>query len=96
MARVVIDEGGFAAVKARVARWGDRVALDVGTDAEARAPKRTGALAISVAVDKTGDTHWEISAWGGDRGRHYAAYVELGTRYMTARPFLKPACYSAR
>ena len=51
-------------------------------------------------VKPTGATKRSISVNSGkiDRfkyrvapGTHYAAYVELGTRYMSAQPFIKPA-----
>jgi HK97 gp10 family phage protein len=96
MARVDLHMDGFAAMKADVLAKVQAIPLAVGVDAEAAAPVDTGALKLSVAVDHVSETHWTISAWGGAGGRHYAAYVELGTRYMAAQPFLRPACYQER
>jgi HK97 gp10 family phage protein len=94
--RVDLDMNGFAALKAHVLSQVEAIPLAVGVDAEAAAPVDTGALKLSVAVDRLAEDVWTISAWGGAGGRHYAAYVELGTRYMRAQPFLRPACYVYR
>jgi HK97 gp10 family phage protein len=55
-----------------------------------RAPIRTGNLRgsgfIRPAIPALGTV---IGAWGFSAG--YAAYVELGTRFMAARPFMRPA-----
>lgn len=96
MARVDVDMTGFEELKRAVLIKAQEIPLAIGVDAEAAAPRDTGALALSVAVDQVSDTVWRISAWGGAGGRHYAAYVELGTSRMRPQPFLKPACYRAR
>jgi hypothetical protein len=84
-----------------------RLGPDIAGDARRFAPKRTGALAESV------EHHLEqhdliVSASGGDGGRTYAAYVELGHRVyhpstgitgpevVPAEPFLRPALYTER
>jgi hypothetical protein len=70
------------------------------------APKDTGALAASVEHHMEGET-LVVSATGGDDGRSYAAYIELGHRvfhtstkvvgpeWVPAEPFLRPALYGA-
>ena len=50
------------------------------------APVRTGWLRSQVYKRKTGFLGWEV----GDLAS-YAGFVEFGTRYMRARPFLRPA-----
>jgi hypothetical protein len=93
------------------AAWDDfadsRLGPDIAGDARRYAPKRSGALADSV------EHHLEehdliVSASGGEGGRTYAAYVELGHRVyhpstgitgpeiVPAEPFLRPALYQER
>lgn len=50
------------------------------------APVRTGRLRNSIYRRKTGFLGWEVGA-----AVYYAGFVEFGTRYMRARPFLRPA-----
>lgn len=54
--------------------------------AEELAPVRTGWLRSQVYKRKTGFLGWEL----GDLAS-YAGFVEFGTRYMSARPYLRPA-----
>lgn len=49
-------------------------------------PVRTGHLRASIKVVKLSDGGYRI---GTDV--NYAVYVEFGTRYMHAQPFLRPA-----
>ncbi len=60
-------------------------AADVKAEAMRNAPVRTGYLRSTIY------TH--IRDWVAEIGAEatYAAYVELGTRYMAAHPFLYPA-----
>jgi HK97 gp10 family phage protein len=54
------------------------------------APIDTGNLRASGFVRPARrDNRGVVGSWGFSAG--YAAYVELGTRYMTARPFMRPA-----
>ena len=54
-----------------------------------------------VPVGKTGDLRRSILSFYENNGltgvtragMHYAPYVEYGTRYMAAQPFLRPAFY---
>jgi hypothetical protein len=95
MARVELDRGGMAALAEHVlSRFGD-VALEIGVDAERLAPVDTGALKLSVDVREIGRGIWRISAGTGlPDGR--AVYQELGTRYMRAQPYIRPALYRQR
>ena len=63
-----------------------KAALDIEGRAKMKAPIRTGTLKSSIR------TWWEgpLTICVGT-SLHYAPYVELGTRYMAARPYLKPA-----
>jgi HK97 gp10 family phage protein len=54
--------------------------------AEELAPVRTGWLRSQVYKRKTGFLGWEL----GDLA-FYSGFVEFGTRFMRARPFLRPA-----
>jgi HK97 gp10 family phage protein len=49
-------------------------------------PVRTGRLRNSIYRRKTGFLSWEVGAT-----MFYAGFVEFGTRYMRARPYLRPA-----
>ena len=60
-------------------------ASDVKAEAMRNAPVRTGYLRSSIYA--------RIQEWVAEVGAEatYSAFVELGTRYMYARPFLYPA-----
>jgi len=63
------------------ARRIDRVKARIRDEAKLRAPVRTGYLRDSIAVTADGVV---VAA-------PYARYPEFGTRYMAARPYLRPA-----
>jgi HK97 gp10 family phage protein len=75
------DSGMQRQVHERLANW----AADVKALARQRVPVKTGQLRNSI--------YSEISEWVAEVGAEasYAMFVELGTRYMRARPFLYPA-----
>jgi len=78
--RVVVDSDAPEKVKQAVVPW---MADDLGPKVEDRArrycPVDTGSLRDSIE-NHIDDTTLVISATGGDDGRSYAAYIELGHR----------------
>lgn len=95
MARVDIDETGFAGLKDLVIGKFADVALAMGVDAERFAPVDTGALKTSVHVDDVAPGAWRITAGTGlPDGR--AVYQEQGTSKMAAQPYIRPAVYQQR
>lgn len=68
----------------------DHLGTEIAGDAAANAPVRTGALRDSIAHTVDGDT----VRIGSDLD--YAGFVEEGTRYMRAEPYLRPALYRER
>jgi hypothetical protein len=92
---------------ARIEMDPDAGAQVIAGDARRYAPKRSGSLAGSVEHHMEGDD-LIVSATGGDDGRTYAAYVELGHRVfhpstgvtgpevVQPEPFLRPALYQER
>ncbi|MCX4750902.1 HK97 gp10 family phage protein [Kitasatospora sp. NBC_01287] len=78
--RVDIDDSWHAEVSAAVEAFlTDRLGPDIVSDAKRYCPERTGALQESIEHHLE-DGDLIVSATGGDDGRTYAAYVELGTR----------------
>lgn len=75
------DSGMQRHVHRQLASW----AADVKALAKQLAPVRTGHLRSSIYA--------KISEWVAEIGAEaaYALFVELGTRYMQARPYLYPA-----
>lgn len=66
-----------------------KAAFDITSRAMSIAPVDTGNLRGSIVPTKQGTFSWRITAQAG-----YALYVELGTRKMSAQPFLVPALNS--
>ena len=56
-------------------------------DAENNAPVDTGTLKRSITIEIEDDGLTAVIA----PHTEYAAYVEYGTRYMTAQPYMRPA-----
>jgi HK97 gp10 family phage protein len=68
----------------------ERLGGEIETDAKVACPVRTGRLRDSIGHEVDGDTV-RVTA-----SAPYAAYVEEGTRYMAAEPYLRPALYRGR
>lgn len=66
------------------------VGMIIESNAKGRAPVRTGTLRRSIHHEVSG---YEVSV-GTDL--EYAPYVEYGTRYMSPRPYLRPAIDETR
>jgi HK97 gp10 family phage protein len=67
-------------------RVADEEIPKIVTRARELAPVRTGRLRNSIYWRKTGFLGYEVGA-----RVFYAGFVELGTRFMRARPYLRPA-----
>src|SRR5215831_3193287 len=61
-------------------------AVELQLSARALAPIRTGALRESIQPGPASAHGVEVEA-----GVDYAGYVEFGTRYMPARPYMRPS-----
>lgn len=55
-------------------------------EAQRLAPMRTGHLKQSITATRMGPRSWQVEVKA-----FYGLYVEYGTRYMQAQPFLRPA-----
>ena len=75
------DSATQAHVQRQLTNW----AADVKASAKQLAPVRTGRLRSSIYARVHG---WVVEV-GAESS--YALFVELGTRYMRARPYLSPA-----
>lgn len=81
----------MAAMPAKVDAIVAKVAADMMADAQSRAPIDTGNLRGSHYFRKVATAEYEVGA-----SASYTLYVELGTRYMRAQPFLMPAWVAGR
>lgn len=96
--RVVIDRAALAELltgpNGAVAKEITRRTIRVHNRAKQLCPVDTGRLRSSIS--------WRIDRVGGQAvgvvgtNVNYAPFVELGTRRMSARPFLRPALDAAR
>lgn len=68
-----------------------KVAADTMADSQSRAPIDTGNLRATHYFDRVAQGVWRVGA-----SALYAIYVELGTRYMRAQPYLVPAWVAGR
>lgn len=89
--RVIGDKALAAGLRRAASRLADladptrEAARAVARTAARRAPKRTGRLARGHSVTVTGGTGVVSNTV------RYAGFVEDGTRYMRAQPFLRPS-----
>lgn len=60
----------------------------IRAEAARKAPKRTGKLAGSMAVSEAKNNSIDI---GPSKEAFYGMFLELGTKKMRARPFLRPS-----
>jgi HK97 gp10 family phage protein len=90
----VKSKGGFLAklpgIRSVVSQAVAATALAVESRAKENAPVDTGRLRSSIASDIQG-----VTATVGTNVE-YAVYIELGTRFQPARPFLYPAAEAER
>lgn len=80
-----------AGMEAKAEKIVAKAALDVQANAQAYAPVDTGLLRASIRTRKIGPCHWQVIV-----GVDYGAYVEYGTRYQAAQPFLNRALDAIR
>jgi HK97 gp10 family phage protein len=79
------DAGMQRQVHERLSKWAEEVKASAGQ----QVPVKTGQLRDSIYA-KVGEWVAEVGAEAA-----YAVFVELGTHYMRARPFLYPAVQEA-
>lgn len=84
------------ALDAKVARAALQGALEAGAvivrdDARRRVPRRTGTLADNIDTETTAKGTKGVAKIGYAPVAFYGKFLELGTRYMGARPHLRPA-----
>ena len=65
--------------------------------AQAKAPKRTGKLSGDITHEiktEKNDVVGYVGVKGGKGAAFYGYFIEVGTRKMAARPFLRPAIFN--
>lgn len=70
-------------------------AQDIENNAKSKAPVDTGKLRQSIAAIKVKEKEYSIKANATGKAP-YAGFVEYGTRFMRAQPFLFPAFFRGR
>ncbi len=83
--------GAEAFLEERLGQVVKKAALDIEAGAKQRAPVRTGNLKNSIQASEENPLLWRV-----DVGANYSVYVECGTRYMAAQPYLLPATEQIR
>jgi HK97 gp10 family phage protein len=87
---VVFEPGWERRVEDAIPEILERLGVDIEADAKAACPVDTGRLRASIEHEVDGDT-LRVGT-----NVEYAVYVEEGTRYMEAEPYLRPALYRQR
>jgi HK97 gp10 family phage protein len=69
-----------------------RTALEIRKEAQNRVPVDDGDLRSSIAVvERVGGDPLAVEVTAGNSVVDYAGFIEFGTRYAAAQPFLTPA-----
>lgn len=66
-------------------------ALEIRNEAVLAAPVDTGQLQQSIGLKKVGQGHYRVGT-----NVEYAPFVEFGTRFGRAQPFMRPALEKVR
>ncbi len=82
--------GMGALIRARVSEAVKKTTLDVEAKAKGLTPVKTGTLRRSI----TSQFPSPLTGMVGP-SVHYGIYVEMGTRHMGARPYMRPAAAQA-
>lgn len=88
--RVTVKKNDFPKIAGNVPNVVHRVvaktALDLSAQMKARAAVDTGFMRGSIQAKKVSDSHYRVTV-----GAEYGIYVEMGTRYTPAQPFVQPS-----
>lgn len=76
----------IAGLEDKAAQIVGKAALDLEAQMKVRTPVDTGFLRGSIQARKLGPAHWRVTV-----GAEYGAYVNYGTRFQAAQPFVEPA-----
>ena len=69
----------------------EATAFSIEAEAKQKAPVDTGHLRSSIGAQRINQMMWFVRVQA-----HYALYVEMGTRYAGAQPYMGPAVETAR
>lgn len=89
--KIVISPAFYAEIRVRQRALLDVIGRRVAEDAQGIVPYLTGRLHSRISHKVLSAKRARISA-----KTHYAVYVELGTRYMAAQPYLRPSLFQVR
>jgi hypothetical protein len=80
-------DGVATAIEARLKIEAKLTADNIDREATARVRRRTGQTAAAIVVEETHKGDGYVVMVGNDR-HHIGSYLEHGTKFMTAKPFL--------
>lgn len=91
------DPGAQAEIESLVGRTRAKVLADIAMDAKAYAPRRTGAMADSIAVDEA-NGHVTVDSPGVfvEMGHDIVAWGHDEHRQEHPEPFMRPALFQER